>query len=178
MAAVRPDLSLLVVSVLGRQRAIVDQAISRLSEKWGSVLFLSEVLGFAWTDYYQEGLGSSPVRRLVALDRLGETTQLPEIKKSTCRMEVALARPGEPRTVNIDPGFLRSDQLVLASTKPSAHRIHLGRGIHGELALTFQNKGFAPLPWTYPDYASEELRTLFVQLRALLLELLRVRCTS
>jgi len=162
--------ALLVVSLLGRALATVDTAAARLEELFGRALYASEPLAFPWTEYYAAELGAAPVRRVLALDRFEDASQRPEIKRTTSRLEVALARPGGAREVNIDPGFLGVDQLVLASCKPRAHRIHLGRGVYGDLQLVHREGELAPLPWSYPDYASSELRGIFARLRELLLE--------
>jgi hypothetical protein len=174
MAAAPPEPDLIVASVLGRTAALVDQACARFSEQFGVLAYVSEPLDFPWTDYYRDELGDSPTRRIVALDRLEDTSRLVELKRATSRLEVGLARVGGPRQVNIDPGTLGAEQLVLASTKPRGHRVHLGRGVYAELTLIWEQGAFAPLPWTYPDYASPELRELFGRLRELLLETRRL----
>jgi hypothetical protein len=69
------------------------------------------------------------------------------------------------RLVNIDPGIMGRENLVLATTKPNAHRLPLGRGIYGEITLLFQYGAFSPLPWTYPDYASQPCRELLAAWR-------------
>jgi len=57
------------------------------------------------------------------------------------------------------------DKLVLATTKPCGHRPYLGQGIYADLTLTYQNKSYQPLPWTYPDYAAQEIIQMFNHLR-------------
>jgi hypothetical protein len=59
-----------------------------------------------------------------------------------------------PRPINLDPGFVDSPKLVLASMKNYAHRIHLGRGVYAEVTLLHRRGLWAPLEWTFPDYAS------------------------
>jgi hypothetical protein len=177
MRAASPDRALLVASVLGRDLELVDRATARFAEVFGRLIFASEPLAFEWTAYYGDELGPAPRRRVIAVDRLDDTSSLPEIKRAAGRIEVTVAGPGTGRPVNIDPGLLGAEQLVLASTKPRGHRLHLGRGIHGELTLLFGPEGFAPLPWTYPDYASPPLRAIFGRLRELLLERRRMETT-
>jgi len=155
---------------MGRSAPTLAAAISRAEEELGTVVFASSPLRFDWTRYYREELGEDPLRKIVAFDRWGDSSLLPEIKRTTCRIEVALARPGGPREVNLDPGFLGEHQLVLASTKPRGHRLHLGHGIYGDLMLLRGRAGYEPLPWSYPDYAAEEMRGIFNRLRGYLLE--------
>ena len=36
--------------------------------------------------------------------------------------------------------------------------IYLGAGIYADLTLVYRGGRFQPLPWTYPDYAADDLR--------------------
>jgi hypothetical protein len=173
--AASPQRSLLVLSVLGRSAAHVGQAIEQLEQQLGELLYISAELPFDWTDYYEGELGQQPVRRFVALRELVEPSRLPEIKRATDRLEVALSRPGEGRGINLDPGILNAHQLVLASTKPRRHRIYLREGIYADLMLLFDGDSCSSLPWTYADYADEDQGRLLLQLRELYLSLQRER---
>jgi hypothetical protein len=164
-----PDPSLLIASILGRDLATVDKAVAGFVEQFGDLAYLSEPLEFSWSDYYKDELGEHPARRFLALKRLVDPSELPQIKRRTARMEVAMARPGEAREVNIDPGVLNADQLVVASTKPRRHRIYMGRGIYADLMLLHGSNGFEAMPWTYPDYADPALRGLLGRFRGLYL---------
>lgn len=46
---------------------------------------------------------------------------------------------------------------MLATGKNFRHRLSLAHGIYGEVTLLAGRQGLTPLPWTYPDYASEPL---------------------
>jgi hypothetical protein len=159
----------LIASILGRDLAAVDRAVSGFAGQFGDLAYLSEPLQFSWSNYYRDELGEHPARRFLALKRLLDPADLPQIKRRTSRLEVAMARPGGAREVNIDPGLLNADQLVVASTKPRRHRIYLGRGIYADLMLLHGEDGFEPMPWTYPDYADPGLRGLFERFRGLYL---------
>jgi hypothetical protein len=54
--------------------------------------------------------------------------------------------------VNLEPGYLETKKVVLASAKNASHRIYLRSGIFGEATLTFYNGLFQPCPTTSPDY--------------------------
>lgn len=165
-----PEPGLLLASVLGLTTELVDRAVRHFADQFGASIFDSDPLAFDYTDYYSDELGPQPARRFVALKPLlDDPSRLAEIKRATCRMEVSLGRRGGARQVNIDPGYLTADKLVLASTKPRAHRIYLGRGVHADLMLIYRDGAYCPLPWTYPDYASAELLQLMARLRELYL---------
>ena len=160
------EATLLIASVLGRDLHLVNVAVHTFTRKFGRLAYASAPLPFTWTDYYGDELGPDPARRLVALrDPLTDRASLAAIKRACGRLEVSLGQAGQRRRVNIDPGYLTPKQLVLASTKPSPHRIELAPGIHAELTLIWQAGEYQPLPWTYPDYAGAELRGILAALR-------------
>lgn len=165
-----PEQALLVASVMGRSAGVTADALSRAEEEFGRLMFISEPLQFGWSRHHRDELGERPERNIVAFDQLGDASRLPEIKRTTCRMEIALGRKGGRREVNIDPGFLGEHQLIFASTCPREHCIHIGKGIYGELVLLRGAGGFEPLPWTTPDYAAPEMRQIFAGLSGILLE--------
>jgi len=159
-----PPPAKLVMSVLGNADKRIQEAGDRLEKEFGPADFISDVLPFDWTDYYASEMGAPLVRRFLGFDRLVELDRLPEIKRSTNDLEQALSVSGR-RTVNIDPGLLTQGSLVLATGKDRGHRIYLGKGIFADLTLLYQSKSYRPLPWTYPDYACEEVVTYMNRIR-------------
>ena len=69
------------------------------------------------------------------------------------------------RRVNVDPGILSAERLVLATGKNYIHRIYLGSGVYGDLTLIYSKGSYRPLPWTYPDYQVPETIAMFNILR-------------
>jgi len=55
--------------------------------------------------------------------------------------------------------------MVLATTKNYSHRLYLGKGIYAEVTLKYEDGRYKPLPWTYPDYRSEEYMEFFDSIR-------------
>lgn len=71
------------------------------------------------------------------------------------------------RLLNIDPGFVAQEQMVLSSHKPFTHRIYLKDGIYAELEYLFRHQHWIELPWTYPDYKEDEKKLYFMGVRRL-----------
>lgn len=95
-------------------------------------------------------------------------TSLVEVKLFVEELERKFSRKQHPRprrTVNLDPGYLTSWNVVLSTVKNYAHRIYLGSGIYAEVTLVFKKHCFQPLPWTYRDYASAEVLNFFNAVR-------------
>ncbi len=80
----------------------------------------------------------------------------------------------EGRPLNIDPGYIGLEQVVLATNKPYSHRIYFGEGIYGELTYQYLNKSWCTLPWTYPDYRLDKVLNLFEVARDQLKKQLKV----
>lgn len=77
------------------------------------------------------------------------------------------------RRINLDPGYLDLARVVLVSTKDFSHRIYLCNGIYAETTLVYSAEGavreggYHPLPWTYPDFRTEEYLSFFKKARGL-----------
>lgn len=148
-------------------------ALAALEEEFGPTDFRSSLMVFNHTDYYNEEMGAVLLRRFVSFKKLVGRDRLAEIKLFTNSLEKKLRDQKERRTINIDPGLLSLENLILASGKNFTHRIYLQQGIFAEVTLLFQNKRFISLPWTYPDYASTEMTAILTEIRNLLLTDLR-----
>ena len=136
-----------------------------LQDRFGPVEIAYPAQAFAFTHYYDRELGTPIVRRLLAFARLVPQEALANVKLATNALEDAFAGPDGRRRINLDPGLLTQERLVLATGKNFTHRIYLGRGIFGDLTLVFQAGSWQTLPWTFPDYASAGMRLLFDDIR-------------
>jgi hypothetical protein len=87
-----------------------------------------------------------------------------EIKWKTNDLENKESQGGK-RKINIDPGYVALERLVLTTGKNYTHRIYLSRGIYADLTLIFQRGGFSPLAWTYKDYGDPEIIDYFNEIR-------------
>ena len=155
----------LVVSVLFRDERARDAAIRRMRDALGDLRLAGATLRFDATDYYEEEMGSPLFRQFVVASVPVARDALPEIKVLLEAIERDLAN-GERRIVNLDPGIVTPENFVLATGKNFSHRIYLRDGVFADLTLEFRNGEFRPLPWTYPDYASAEIRGLLGTVRA------------
>jgi len=165
MGEVRDPLPIKVfVGILTARLSALAELRRSLEERLGPVDCESQLLEFAYTDYYEPEMGSGLKRMFFGFGRLASPDALVDLKLFTNRVERTLAIDGK-RTVNIDPGYLTAARVVLASTKDFAHRLYLGKGIYGEVTLVYQKKDFQALPWTYPDYRSEAYLQYFRELR-------------
>ena len=170
-----PKPARLFMSLIAAEETALHQALKDLEQAFGKVDFVSERFPFNQTDYYTEEMGDPLFRHFVTFDGLIPPSSLPEVKRSTNRIEEKCATREGKRQINIDPGYLCLEHLILATTKGYSHRPYLRDGIYADLALIYRNKSFEPLEWTYPDYRQPEVISLFNELRKTYSEALKRR---
>lgn len=154
----------LVVSLLVRDKSLAGWTIDALGRDFGPLDLVSPWLAFDYTNYYAREMGAPLHRRMVAYKKLVAQDMLPGLKHVTNRVEAMGAIEGR-RQVNIDPGLLLRERLVLATGKNFTHRIYIGQGIYADLTLIYRGGAFQVLPWTYPDYADARLQAFLLRAR-------------
>lgn len=160
----RPKPAKLVLGLFLHERALWPKVAAQLKAAFGAIDMISPWFVFDYTDYYASEMGSPLHRRLMAFNTLIEQEALANIKCRTNALELSYAVQGR-RRVNLDPGYLLLERFVLASGKNFTHRIYIGQGIYADLTLLFQKGAFRTLPWTYPDYAAQDMRWFLTQVR-------------
>jgi len=154
----------LVIGVFLKEKTLLQGLAGGLCQEFGSLDMLSPWFPFDYTEYYKAEMGGPLYRRMLVFRELIDQDRLPWIKYFTNRLEAKLTAQGR-RTINIDPGYLLLERFVLATGKNYTHRIHVGRGIYADLTLMYQKGEYQPLPWTYPDYAADEMRAFLALVR-------------
>ena len=160
----RPDPAQLFMSIFAPGDDLIQAARKRLEEVLGPVEEESPLLPFDKTRYYAPEFGEHLVRRFFFFERLIPQELIVPIKHLAWKIEKEFSVAGK-RRVNIDPGYLLLERLVLVTFKNFSHRIYLGAGVYGEVTLVFRKGKFESLPWTYPDYAAQESRLIFEKAR-------------
>ncbi len=153
-----------IASLIAADPDPLDRGVAELESVFGPVDWRSPVLAFDRTRYYEREMGGPLVRRFVTFERLVRPEALVRDKRETQRIEDRFRGKGH-RTVNVDPGTISLERLVLATGKNYTHRIYLSSGVYADLTLVYHRKSFRGLPWTYPDYADPEVIEMFNQVR-------------
>jgi hypothetical protein len=142
---------------------------------WAKVLEKLEILftstdhntdwyNFNHTDYYREEMGRNLKKRMISFEKLIKAENLPVIKITANNLEQEFSEDNK-RRINLDPGYITPEKLILATTKDYSHRIYLNKGIFGDLHLTWQKHHFQPNSWTYPDYREHFILQFFEMVR-------------
>lgn len=161
----------LIVAGFSRYAEALDWGCRRLESVYGPVTHAVE-FAFVQTGYYERTMGSDLRKRLWAFGRF-DPAALADVKRASGELEreyAAGAGHGEPRPLNLDPGYVDLGKLVLASTKDHSHRIYLRDGIYAEVTLFYREGAFRPWPWTYADYRLEEVLSFLNAVRSQLKE--------
>jgi len=153
-----PDPAKLIIGFFLKEKSLLDPVVAMLADKFGPVDMVGPWFSFDYTDYYEPEMGTPLFRRMLSFKTLIRQGRLAEIKHETNGIEEKFTVNGR-RRVNIDPGYMLLSQFVLATGKNYSHRIYIGKGIYADLTLIYGGGEFKPLPWTYPDYADEPMRT-------------------
>ncbi len=156
----------LVIGILSTLEEEHEMLVKMLEEHFGPILETSKILDFPYTDYYDGEMGGHPVRYFFFFKNLVNPQSLASAKLTTNSIEHSFA-DSVGRRINIDPGLLSLDNLILATCKDRSHRIPLQDGVYGEVTLIYQNGDFQKLPWTYADYSSDEVRAILRHFRDL-----------
>ncbi len=167
-----PDHVKHISSLFSPERGLINRIIGQLSDIYGPIDWTSPELFFDRTKYYAREMGWPLYRRFISFEKLVPPDNLIEIKLKTNEIEQQHLQDGN-RKINIDPGYVSLERLVLATGKNYVHRIYLAKGIYADLTLVFQRGSFRPLKWTYPDYADSKIVGFFNEERKRYLKQLR-----
>lgn len=154
----------LVIPVLFSDKDILEKIIIDLIEYLGEIDFRSDVLPFTFTNYYDDEMEGETFRAFLSFQKLIAIEELVDIKKNTNKLELKYDVNGK-RRVNLDPGYIELGKFVLATTKDQQHRLYIRDGIFEEITLFYREKKWRHWEWTYPDYRSEEYKSILEKIR-------------
>ncbi|HEU4342784.1 MAG TPA: DUF4416 family protein [Candidatus Binatia bacterium] len=164
------------VALLSAEANLLATVEGDLTALLGAIDARSEILPWSVSRYYQEEMGAGLLRRFISFWSLISPARLAAVKLQTQQVEEKFRWNTEGRRgrrINIDPGYLEKDKIVLASTKNAAHRIYLDYGIYGEATLIYYDGAYKGCRYTYPDYLWPETMAFLNSARNLYLEQLR-----
>jgi hypothetical protein len=165
-----PRLVKLICGLISAERDLLNRTRQILSRELGPIDSVSDVWAFDQTDYYEAEMGCDLLRQFVAFERLVSPESLAAVKHETNAIEARLAEEclalGVERPVNIDPGYVAVNKLVLATTKDASHRVSIGQRMYAEVTLRWVSGAWEVQAWTYPDFRQGHYDAYFEGLRA------------
>jgi hypothetical protein len=160
----KPQRVIPFASILFQNEKDLLKTLDELTAHIGTIKEQRPVTPFLHTNYYEKEMGTDLMRTFVLFAGLIERERLSEMKLVTNNIERTFVANGK-RLVNIDPGYIALEHVILATTKGFAHRVYIRDGIYADLTLMYRNGSYRPLEWTYPDYAEAQTISLFHQWR-------------
>jgi len=161
----------LICGIIASEERFFIRSKEKLAQLYGPIDLESAQFPFNHTDYYQKQMGKGLKRKFISVKRLISPEELSEIKIQTNKLEAEIREEfhANYRVVNLDPGYLTSSALIMATAKGFAHRIPLQNGIYAQLEFLFGKNEVRTLDWTYPDYRTEGYQDFFLKVRRLYL---------
>ena len=152
----------LIIGVIYHDTDVLAAATKILVERFGEIEDKSHEYSFSkdFSSYYDGELGGEGTRVIYSFKNTVDPELQAEIKEFTNEIENKFSR-----RINLDPGFISSGRLLLATTKPIGFRIPLKRGIYTELTLYWARGAWHKLPWTYRDYQDEKVQKFITKVR-------------
>jgi hypothetical protein len=166
----------LLIALLAADPLLFTTAATQLAQSYGPIDGESAIFPWNTTDYYREEMGEHLLRKFIAFEHLISPEDIIHIKLETNALELSLSSAtssSAPRRINLDPGYVDTTKLVLASTKNQAHRLYLSQGIYAEVTLLYHHKEFHPFVYTYTDYCWPETHSFLRHVRTRYLQQLR-----
>ncbi|NIS74660.1 MAG: DUF4416 family protein [Deltaproteobacteria bacterium] len=157
----------LIAGIIYSPTADLESAKKAISERLGGVEAVSEIFPFDQTDYYSEEMGRNLYRVFCVIEGLFNREFLVDAKLESYEVEKEYSERGR-RLVNIDPGIITLENYLLSTFKNFYHRIYLGKGVFGEVTLYYMRGAFRELPWTYPDYRHDRVKSFLRDVREVL----------
>ncbi len=154
-----------ILGVLRHSSVDYPTILKKITESFGVIQTKTEEFVFG-SEYYKPEMGEGLKKSFLSFEGVVPRSILPERKIASVKLEDFFAKPDGSRLVNLDPMILSLENVIIATSKNFSHRVYLGQGVFGDLALIRKREGFESLPWTYADYLEnlsffESVREMF-----------------
>ena len=154
----------LFCGVLYSDEQLLNDSRLLLVEKYGEIDYQGDQFNFEISEYYRPEMGWPIYRRFWAFETLINPNEIARLKIECNEIEDRLALAGN-RKVNLDPGYMDYDKIVLASAKYNGQKIYLDYGIYADLTLRYEKGNFYPYPWSFPDFKNGQYNQTFLRIR-------------
>ena len=155
------------VGIIKKKDFNIEILLPFLTSLFSKNVVFSKTIPFSFTDYYEKEMGKNLERLWIGFLKTFPLENSHIWKIVTNSIE-NFFKEDNKRTVNIDPGYLSLNNIILFTTKNYTHRFYLGQSIYGEVTLIYKKGKLNKLEWTYPDYTEQIAIDFFNKLREFL----------
>ena len=152
----------LVMALMYSNKDVYEEATELLTKKFGEIEFKSDEFDFNFTTYYEKEFGKPLKKVFIVFKKPIKRKGLVDIRLYTQDLEKKL-KQNNKRRINIDPGYITKDSLVMASLKEQPYKIYLGKGVFGHMIIMFKKMDIIPFRHSFPDYLAN--KDFFLQIR-------------
>ena len=165
------DLVKPIAGILTSKTDKLEEVIEGLSKFFGKQDIVGPWQPFTHSDYYEDEMGPGLSRCFVSFADLGPPYEARDYKKYGSEVEDLFKEDGR-RSINIDPGYIDANKVVLISGKHGGHKIEIAPEIWADMLLWY-NKGWQACPWAFPDFRDGSLFPTFMNMRRVYKETLK-----
>ncbi|MFH0936623.1 MAG: DUF4416 family protein [Candidatus Woesearchaeota archaeon] len=158
----------LFVGVLYNDEEMLNKVVKELIQKYGEIEQESKTYEFNFTNYYENEMGKNLIKKFIVFKNLINRDEIADIKIETNKIEDKYSKNNN-RLINLDPGYLTKDNIILASVKESPYKVYIGNGIFSHLTLIYGNKKWNANERTFPDFKTNEVQEFFLEVRKCLI---------
>ncbi|MBI2128729.1 DUF4416 family protein [Candidatus Woesearchaeota archaeon] len=155
----------LFIGIMFSDKKLYSNAVNDLKSRFGDIEAESHEYEFSKiTDYYADEMGKRILKKFLVFKDKIDKNKLADIKLITTEIEKKYSKNNK-RRINLDPGHLTSNALVLASFKKGTnYKEQISERVYAHKVLEFK-EGKAIAFWhTFPDYRTKENQGFFIRL--------------
>ena len=153
------------IGILFQPQVLVEQIQPIIQDAFGPIEDVSEIFEFNHTNYYEDEMGASLQRIFFTFKGTMEAAQLVKWKEIAVQIEEEFFKKKGKRFVNVDPGYLDSVKIILASNKQGGHKIALTETVYADMVMDYFKGEFRFFDWTFPDFKSGLYSSFFINTR-------------
>lgn len=154
----------LFFAIMFSDRTAYNNCIKVLNEKFGEIENEGCEYDFDnYTDYYEDEMGKGLIKKIIIIKKSIREGQLKNIKLLTSEIEKKFSIKGK-RKINIDPGYISNQHVVLASFKKKNFKKDLGSGVYAHEVLEFKDSNATYFFHTFPDFKSNFMKNFFLKI--------------
>ena len=152
-----------IIAVMYPNNELFEKAKTELIEHFGEIAAQSSEYDFTFTNYYEKEFGKNLKKKFLVFKKNVLKEDLPAIRIMTKNIEDEFRINGN-RSVNIDPGFISKDELVMASLKKALFKEQVN-SCYIHKILEFKNNKIVEFTHTFPDYRIKNNQDFFLAIQ-------------
>lgn len=145
---------------------IFTKTKNNLISEYGLVKAESSSYDFNFTGYYEKEMGSNLKKKFLIFNKEISKNDLIEIKHFITEIEEKYSQNNK-RTINIDPGYLSSKELVLATFKGKDFKEKISEKIWVHKVLEFKEDKIIEFFHTFADYKDKNNQEFILKNKSL-----------